>query len=284
MKTHYELIGVDPSADAETIKKAFRREIARYHPDKVQHLGAEFQEMASVRAAELTAAYKTLSDPQARSEYDEALQDGRPMPAPSGAGAAPGGSAAPSATATAPPSEAEPARQERAAPSRIFEQDRAGKDDIVRRATLARIREALATVIGASDHPTVKGFDLACIPRSKPVTSLTLSQLFKKQVTPVVLVRFGSVVDAAMASDAFGQAVRARLDSKSRPVALLLIGNHLAPSGELAKAIEEARRRSPASLETIFPVPIDGRDWSAKLPVNAPEAIRTLVNRLKKSV
>ena len=33
-------------APADEIKKAFRREIARYHPDKVQHLGQEFQEMA----------------------------------------------------------------------------------------------------------------------------------------------------------------------------------------------------------------------------------------------
>src|SRR5918993_3865607 len=81
MKTHYELIGVEASADLETIKKAFRKEIARYHPDKVTHLGAEFQEMAAVRAAELTAAYKILSDPQARADYDEALRDGRPTPA-----------------------------------------------------------------------------------------------------------------------------------------------------------------------------------------------------------
>ncbi len=35
VKTHYELLGVDPTADADAIKKAFRREIARYHPDKV---------------------------------------------------------------------------------------------------------------------------------------------------------------------------------------------------------------------------------------------------------
>ena len=37
----------DADAPADEIKKAFRREIARYHPDKVQHLGQEFQEMAA---------------------------------------------------------------------------------------------------------------------------------------------------------------------------------------------------------------------------------------------
>ncbi|HYE86459.1 MAG TPA: J domain-containing protein, partial [Vicinamibacterales bacterium] len=79
MKTHYELLGLEPGADADTIKKAFRREISRYHPDKVIHLGAEFQEMAATRAAELTVAYKTLTDPALRREYDSALASGAPI-------------------------------------------------------------------------------------------------------------------------------------------------------------------------------------------------------------
>ena len=87
MKTHYELLGVEPNADADTIKKAFRREIARYHPDKVIHLGAEFQEMAATRAAELTVAYKTLTDADARAEYDASVgvgtvAPGMPTPSP----------------------------------------------------------------------------------------------------------------------------------------------------------------------------------------------------------
>ena len=156
--------------------------------------------------------------------------------------------------------------------------------DIVRRATIARIRDALEDVIGDCFMSNVKGFDLACIPRAKPVTSLTLSQFFRRQVMPIVLVRIGPVVDAAMATDAFAHAVRARLDGKGKPVALLMIGQSLAPSSELARAIEDARKKSPASLETIFPVPIDGRDWTAKIPLNAPDAIRTLIDRLKSSV
>ena len=274
MKTHYELIGVESSADAETIKKAFRKEIAKYHPDKVTHLGAEFQEMASERAAELTAAYKILSDPGARAEYDEALRDGRPTPPIPGSR----GSAPPPAAQT---DVTEAPQQEHYSGARIFEQERAGKDDIVRRATLARVKHALTVVIGECDLRDVKGFDLACVPRAK---AGTLSQLFKRQVMPVVLVRLCAVVDAAMASDAFAHAVRARLDAKGKPIALLLIGQQLAPASELARAIEDARRKSPASVETIFPVPIDLRDWSAKIPVNTPDAVRLLIDRLKSSV
>ena len=70
MQTFYELLSVAPSATAEEIKRAFRNEIARYHPDKVQHLGKEFQEMAATRAASLTEAYRTLMNAELRAEYD----------------------------------------------------------------------------------------------------------------------------------------------------------------------------------------------------------------------
>jgi DnaJ-class molecular chaperone len=55
--TYYDLLQVGPAAPADEIKRAFRREIAKYHPDKVQHLGTEFQEIAATKAAELTQAY-----------------------------------------------------------------------------------------------------------------------------------------------------------------------------------------------------------------------------------
>ena len=140
------------------------------------------------RRSRATAAYKILCDPEARADYDEALREGRPPPP------LPGGS---SAAASAPASEAaapeapEAPRQDRQPTSKIFEQDRAGKDDIVRRATLARIRHALGVVIGDCDMREVRGFDLACVPRAKAVTSLTISQFFKRQVMPIVLVRLG---------------------------------------------------------------------------------------------
>ena len=76
LKNYYELLAIEPTASPEDVKRAFRQQIARYHPDKVQHLGSEFQEMAAERAAELTEAYRVLSDAGRRAEYDRA-RDGR---------------------------------------------------------------------------------------------------------------------------------------------------------------------------------------------------------------
>jgi DnaJ-class molecular chaperone len=77
LRNFYDMLSVPADAPADEIKKAFRREIARYHPDKVQHLGQEFQEMASGIAADLTEAYRILMDPGMRAKYNEDLF-GRP--------------------------------------------------------------------------------------------------------------------------------------------------------------------------------------------------------------
>src|SRR5687767_15907393 len=92
------MLDVVPTASADEIKRAFRREIAKYHPDKVQHLGQEFQEIAASKAAELTQAYKTLSDDNRRAEYDESLRagdqrNGAPRPAGTATPARPSASA-----------------------------------------------------------------------------------------------------------------------------------------------------------------------------------------------
>lgn len=60
-KSCYELLGVLPTASPVEIKQAFRKAIAQYHPDKVQHLEVELQRIAAVRAAEITEAYRSLS-------------------------------------------------------------------------------------------------------------------------------------------------------------------------------------------------------------------------------
>jgi DnaJ domain len=269
VKSYYELLGIDVSADLETIKKAFRREIARYHPDKVAHLGREFQEMASHRAMELTTAYTTLTNPGTRAEYDVSLANGASARAKASQSSArhnvrPYESAqarpqtSSTATATAPPSRSEP--------------DRSGRDDIVRRATLGRLQEVVRSVIGDCETRAVRGFDTVFLSKARP-------SLLRRTTPPSLLVKFAPAVDSVLVTEAWTNAVRANLDHK--PLVLLLVGDTLAPAYELSRAIEDLRRRNPSLVDSLFAVPVDVRDWSAKIPSNAPDSVRTLIEKLK---
>ena len=56
----YRILEVDRNASPEDIKKAYRRLVNRYHPDKVAHLGDEFRELAENRFKEIQRAYNDL--------------------------------------------------------------------------------------------------------------------------------------------------------------------------------------------------------------------------------
>lgn len=56
----HAILGVKSTATVEEIKRAYRTQAARYHPDKVTHLGEEFQELAKKKFQDLQWAYETL--------------------------------------------------------------------------------------------------------------------------------------------------------------------------------------------------------------------------------
>lgn len=78
---YYVVLGVSTSASEEEIRRAYRLQALRWHPDKVQ---AEQKEVATERFKEISAAYDVLSDPERRRAYDAACAaapaQGRPMP------------------------------------------------------------------------------------------------------------------------------------------------------------------------------------------------------------
>jgi DnaJ like chaperone protein len=53
----YAVLGLEPGADFATIKKAYRKLSMQYHPDKVSHLGEEFQRIAEEKMKEINQAY-----------------------------------------------------------------------------------------------------------------------------------------------------------------------------------------------------------------------------------
>lgn len=120
----YELLEVAPTASQLEIKQAFRRVIAKYHPDKVQHLGVELQSIAAVRTAEITQAYRELSAVPSGGNHETPTQSPRPPSRDASSG------------------------------------DRDEARGLVQRAALARFRNALREE-GWSGEPVVAPFDVA---------------------------------------------------------------------------------------------------------------------------
>lgn len=58
---HYQTLGVDKSASSDDIKRAYRKLASQHHPDK----GGDVK-----RFQEIEEAYRILSDPNTRQEYD----------------------------------------------------------------------------------------------------------------------------------------------------------------------------------------------------------------------
>ena len=56
----FKILGVEPGASPDEIKSAYRRAVAKYHPDKVTHLGKEFQEIAHRKLVTIQRAYEAL--------------------------------------------------------------------------------------------------------------------------------------------------------------------------------------------------------------------------------
>ena len=64
-RDYYALLGVPRTADAEEIKRAYRKAAMKYHPDR----GSEDPE-ADAKFKEASEAYEVLSDPERRNLYD----------------------------------------------------------------------------------------------------------------------------------------------------------------------------------------------------------------------
>jgi len=56
----YTVLGVSRNATQEEIKKAYYKLAAKYHPDKVEHLGDEFKELAHKKFINIQKAYRKL--------------------------------------------------------------------------------------------------------------------------------------------------------------------------------------------------------------------------------
>lgn len=56
----YAVLGLQPGASLDAIHRAYRRQVARYHPDRVSHLGEEFQRLAHQKFVRIKKAYDEI--------------------------------------------------------------------------------------------------------------------------------------------------------------------------------------------------------------------------------
>jgi len=64
-KDYYKILGIERTATAEDVKKAYRKLARKYHPDVSKESGAE------ARFKEIGEAYHVLQDPEKRAAYDQ---------------------------------------------------------------------------------------------------------------------------------------------------------------------------------------------------------------------
>ena len=73
-RTHYEVLGVAPSASSDEIRTAFRTLARQHHPDLAEDVSS------ARRMAEINQAWSVLSDSLKRREYDRSLRSDEPRP------------------------------------------------------------------------------------------------------------------------------------------------------------------------------------------------------------
>ena len=71
-KDYYEILGVTRAADADAVKRAYRKLARKYHPDVSKEKNAES------KFKEVQEAYEVLRDSDKRAAYDQLGRDYRP--------------------------------------------------------------------------------------------------------------------------------------------------------------------------------------------------------------
>ena len=56
----YKILEISPDANNDEVKKAYRKMAVKFHPDKVNHLGADFQKLANEKFKKVNDAYSKI--------------------------------------------------------------------------------------------------------------------------------------------------------------------------------------------------------------------------------
>ena len=89
MATHYEVLGIAPTAAQEDVRRAYLTLARELHPDRTLGASVAQAELASRRMQEVNEAWRVLREPASRAAYDRAIAGGRRPTRPAAATTAP---------------------------------------------------------------------------------------------------------------------------------------------------------------------------------------------------
>jgi len=246
------LLGIALPASIDEVKRAYRRQISRYHPDKVHHLGEEFQVLAAEKSAQLTEVYRRLLEANGS---DERVDD----------------VAVPVATARE-----EPRVEEVSAPPPVnrmssWQAVAAGCPSLILTAAIDRVSQAVRLTLPRADEFAVPGFSGAWRTRAD------WRGLLKRRPIEGVLLR-------PAADDAAVDRQRApRLRHLVSGVDGAIVVFDLVVESLATEPPSSSSSRRPASRgeRDVHVVTLDTMTWNARLPPDAPAIAHLILARVR---
>jgi DnaJ domain len=246
------LLGIALPAPLDEVKRAYRRQISRYHPDKVHHLGEEFQVLAAEKSAQLTEVYRRLLEANGSDEQIENV-------------------AVPATT-----SRDEPRVEDVSAPPPVnrmssWQAVAAGCPSLILTAAIDRVSQAVQLTLPRADEFTVPGFSAAWRTRAD------WRDLLKRRPIEGVLLR----TPADLAVDR--QRVRRIRHLVSGVDGAIVIVDLVVGPLAIEPPPSNARPLSSRGERDVYVVTLDAMTWKASMPPEAPAIAHLILARVRDS-
>ncbi|HWW87025.1 MAG TPA: J domain-containing protein [Vicinamibacterales bacterium] len=256
MESAAALLGITLPATAEEIKRAYHRQISRYHPDKVHHLGEEFRALAAEKAARITDAYQRLLqstlETTAEAGSDAATTEARPQAAGQQPAAQQTGDHAPSWKAVA-----------MSGPSLVLD------------AAVERLTRSVVAICPRLEEVEISGYAFAGRSRTD------WRERLRRRPADCVLVRMP--LDGAAAARKQAPTVRSLLPGVEGPIVIFEVVLDSASGGNSDSGADVRRKGAPRNEPGVFTVKVDARNWVAQVPSEVPEFAHKILARLRSS-